>query len=120
MSDDVISIGVRKKYVDSDRTLETVRIGDCHHPRFIVDDRLCEVQCAVCKERVSPMWVLGQIAHQETAIAERRNILIALVKKLNDKVRFKCRSCGKMNDMSRIVKVSPREFWESERDRKKQ
>lgn len=119
MGDDIINIGVRKKHVDPDRTLESVLVGDCSHPRFIVDKRLNEVECAVCKERLNPIWVLGQIANQESRVADRRNRLIALVKKLSSKVKYKCRSCGKMNDMSRIVKVSSRELWESERERKK-
>lgn len=103
--ENVVGIGVRKKRVDPDRTIESVRVGVCSHPRFLVDERLNEVECQVCHERLSPMWVLRQIANNESWQAQRRDNLRNLIRQLAEKVRYKCRSCGAMNDMARIVKV---------------
>lgn len=103
--DNVVSLGVRQKKSDPDRTVEKVHGSQCFHPRFLVDDKLAEVECADCHERLSPMWVLGQIANHESSQAVRRDKLRMLVKQLSEKVKYKCRHCGKMNDMSRLVKI---------------
>jgi len=103
--DRVINLGVRKKRVDEDRTIERVHSAKCWHPRFLIDEKKAEVECAVCHEMLNPMWVLSQIANQESGQAQRRDHLRKLVKQLGDRVRYKCRSCGEMNDMARIVKV---------------
>ena len=101
----IVRIGVRPKLIDPDRTIESVKASKCYHPRFIVDAKLSEVECAVCHERLNPMWVLTKIADSESAQAQRRDALRKLVKQLADRVRYKCRQCGAMNDMARIVKV---------------
>lgn len=111
MTDDVIQIGVRPKRIDPDRTLEPVGYKECRHPRFLVDESLNEVECSICGALLNPVWVLGQLANQESQLAVRRTKLRALVRKLSDKMKYKCRSCGKMNDMTRIVKVTPKEFF---------
>ena len=105
--DSVINIGVRKKRVDEDRTIERVMMSKCRHPRFLVDEKKAEVECADCHAMLNPVWVLCQLAHQESQQAQRRDYLRKLVKQLGDRVRYKCRACGEMNDMARIVKVKP-------------
>lgn len=120
MADDVVQIGVRPKRFDPDRTLEAVVSRKCRHPRFAVDESMNEVECSACGVLLNPIWVLGQLANQESALAVRRTKLKALVRKLSDRLKYKCRSCGKMNDMSRIVKVSPREFWNEDQMSKTQ
>lgn len=115
MVDNLVRIGKRQKMVDPDRTLETVRSRECRHPRFTIDESLNNVSCSVCNAELNPIWVLAKLATKDSLLAQSRDRLSALVKKMGNKTKYKCRSCGKMNDMSRIVKVSSQEHWEASR-----
>ena len=101
----VVQLGIRPKTTDPDRTVESVGHSMCRHGRFLVDERLAEVECAECHENLNPMWVLRQLANRESQQAQKRDHLRKLVKQLGDRVRYKCRACGEMNDMARIVNV---------------
>ena len=105
MDDNITRIGRRTPRHDDGRTLVSVPRSECGHPRFIVDEKKAEVECSECGERLNPIWVLRQIATKESILYERRRVLQTLVRQLAEKVRYKCRHCGKMNDMSRIVKI---------------
>ena len=105
MDGDVTRIGKSRPTLDPDRTLEAVRYSKCRHPRFLVDESKSEVKCQICGAMLNPIWVLRKIADAESQQAQHRDKLKALVRQLSEKLKYKCRSCGKMNDMSRIVKV---------------
>lgn len=110
MSDDnVTELPIRPKKQDGDATLELVSTySGCQHPRYIVDEGLEQVECAVCEERLNPMKVLVQISRLELRTLERLNALREESKELVQKRKYKCGSCGSMNDISKPLSIRSR------------
>jgi len=91
-----ISVLPVKKREKGENALTVVHHGLCRHERFEVDEKLAEVKCKACGEKMSPMWVLVQIAHRENRLAERLLNLRTECRLLEGRVRTKCDNCGKM------------------------
>lgn len=102
---DVTRIGRRGPDRKDGLVLVPAPYSKCGHSKFILDERKAEVECADCGEKLNPIWVLGQIATSDSSVAMARDNLRKLVRQLSSKLKYKCRHCGKMNDMSRIVKI---------------
>ena len=104
--DNVTKLPVRfKTPVPDDRTLvrpwEVARHGQCMHDKFIVDDKLLEVECGKCGDKLSPMWVLVQLASREMRIHEAAKRYQEEMKRLAERERTKCLHCGQMTRISR-------------------
>lgn len=69
--------------------------GGCPHRHFDVDERLLEVTCRDCKAKLSPMWVLVQLAYEDTRLRNQWVHLRAEVRLLGDKTKTKCVHCEK-------------------------
>lgn len=108
MSDDVVRLRVRRKNIDPDRTLEVVPRCRCQHLRFVIDESLDAVECADCGDRLSPMWVLKQLAFKESWLAQRRDFFRKQVAALQERTKFKCGKCGSINDLTRSLRTRTR------------
>ncbi len=80
-----------------------VKESKCQHfpGRFIVDDSLAEVTCADCKEKLNPMWVLGQLATRDRNFADAHVRYNDEMKRLRERSATKCQHCKKMTRISR-------------------
>src|SRR5580698_3356207 len=54
-----------------DAELEVVYSYKCRHGHFLVDDKKDRVECGLCHEMLNPMWVLLQIAHDDSRLRDR-------------------------------------------------
>ena len=105
VDDNITKLPVRFKPRDEERTLlrpwEVGKHGGCLHPRFVVDDKLLEVECGVCKEKLSPMWVLVHLATKDMQMKESRKRYVEEMKRLEERSKTKCEHCEKMTRISR-------------------
>jgi hypothetical protein len=73
----------------------------CFHTHgFLVDERLSEVTCRACQARLNPMWVLQQLAAQETRWHQFFARYQDEMARLQARQRTRCRHCGKMTAVS--------------------
>jgi ribosomal protein S27AE len=68
---------------------------------FLVDEKAAEVTCGRCKEKLNPMWVLGQLVQKESRWHEHFERYQDEMKRLAERSRTKCRRCGEMTPISR-------------------
>jgi hypothetical protein len=73
----------------------------CQHNRYLIDEKLSYVECALCGEHLNPMWVIGQFCNAEARAMRRLEDLKIKVEKAASKNRCKCEKCGKM---TRVIK----------------
>lgn len=74
--------------------------GQCMHGQYVVDQKLAEVSCALCKEKLNPMHVLSELAYKETNWHRTRAAYLDERKRLDARERTKCDHCGKMTRIS--------------------
>lgn len=87
---------------DPERVLHQVSTYEgCRHKRFLVNEKLEYVECADCKEKLSPMWVLGELSHRENRYHELHQRYHDELKRLGERSRTKCQHCGQMTRISR-------------------
>ena len=80
-----------------DNVLDLKRFGArCMHNKFKVTPSLGYVECGICGEHLSPMWVLEELCGLETRLVNRLTRLEELIEKAEAKNRCKCEKCGKM------------------------
>ena len=91
----VTVLPVKKREV-GENVLSVVHPYKCRHPHFEVDEKLAEVTCRACGEKMSPMWVLIQIAYNERVLSDRLLNLRTECRLLEGRVRTKCEHCKKM------------------------
>ena len=91
----VTVLPVKKREV-GENVLSVVHPYKCRHPHFEVDEKLAEVTCRACGEKMSPMWVLIQIAYNERVLSDRLLSLRTECRLLEGRVRTKCEHCKKM------------------------
>lgn len=107
MSDDKITqFPIKhKKPTPEDRTLlsphEVGKFGKCQHPSFVVDEALAEVECAVCKEKLNPVWVLARLASKDRRMHEASIRYREEMARLAERERTKCQHCGQITRISR-------------------
>lgn len=104
--DNVTRFPIRPKVQPhEDRTLvspmEIGRVGRCDHPRFIVDEASDQVECAVCAERLNPIWVLTQLTREDRRMERVRTKYREEMERLDKRTRTKCDHCGQMTRISR-------------------
>ncbi len=113
MSDDdkVARLPVRFKQPPSedhsDRTLllawERPKAGACDHRwrvQYLIREGEAEVECGGCGTRLDPMWVLKLLATEDRRYSEARKTYLDEQKRLAERKRTKCESCGHMTRIS--------------------
>lgn len=106
LDDKITALPVKfKGPLPEDRTLlgpSEVGKSKCHHYPgcFIVDSSLAEVTCGECKEKLNPMWVLGQLATRDRNFAEAHTRYHEQMKRLSERTSTKCQHCKKMTRVS--------------------
>ncbi|UIF90925.1 hypothetical protein [Cupriavidus sp. UYPR2.512] len=96
--------GTKKQPAEEGPYLQDVghRFGECQHRAgFVLDDKLDAVICKGCNEKLSPMWVLRQLASVETRWHRFRETYQDEMKRLAERSKTKCRHCGEMTPISR-------------------
>lgn len=68
----------------------------CQHKRVEIDERLAEVECRDCGEKLNPIHVLVRMAREESMWKLRLESMQKLKADLDEKLRTKCRHCGQM------------------------
>ncbi|MFP4891245.1 hypothetical protein [Paraburkholderia sp. EG304] len=85
-----------------ERVLKAVHSGQCWHGQgYLVDDKLAEVTCAACGEKLNPLWVLTQLAYRENRFHELHERYQDELARLAERERTKCQHCGNMTRISR-------------------
>jgi hypothetical protein len=75
--------------------------GECwHRGGYLVDERLAEVVCAVCKAKLNPIWVLQQLTMAENRFHDLHARYQDELMRLNARSRTKCEHCGGMTRIS--------------------
>lgn len=70
----------------------------CQHRgvSFRLHEGEAEVECGGCGVRLEAMFVLRQLAHEESRWKTNREAFVVAQKKLQERVRTKCQHCGQM------------------------
>ena len=55
-----------------------------------------EVECGGCGTRLDPMFVLRQLAYEDSMWKRRQEAAVRTAKELEQRVRTKCQHCGEM------------------------
>lgn len=110
--DKVRPIGVQFKPPPSDdRTLTVVRDTGCDHKLTFVNGKVVranyliregetEVECGLCGKHIDPMFVLLNLANQETSWIRNRQAYQEEAKRLQNRRRTKCEHCRKITRIS--------------------
>jgi hypothetical protein len=104
MSDDgkVIPLPVRFRH-ERKRVLTVVppRFDGCRHHSFQIDDETGRVTCGGCGEALEPLFVLRQLARQETEYHNYHATFKAECKRLAERSKTKCEHCKKITRISK-------------------
>lgn len=98
--DNIAVLPVKPRTTSTERVLTEVHSYDCRHTRFVVDEKLEQVECADCKERLNPIFALLQLCRQESRYHELHARYQDEMKRLGERSRTKCRKCGQMTEIS--------------------
>lgn len=98
---EIIKLPKPKK--QTDKTFEIVHRynKECSHLRYEVDEALSEVTCRDCGAKLTPMFVLLQLAKLENSWISDYKRTVKAVEQLSKRQRTKCDHCGKMTRISR-------------------
>jgi len=100
----VIPLNATFKKVETERQFKAVPHSACQHysefVTYVIDEKLAEVTCGGCGEKLNAMWVLGQLMNKESRHARFRETYQAEMKRLRERSRTKCRHCGEMTTIS--------------------
>lgn len=71
-----------------------------HNGPFLIDDSLSEVTCGRCTAKLNPMFVLRQLAQQESRWHQHFSRYQGEMQRLNARNKTKCQHCHKMTRIS--------------------
>lgn len=97
----VITLPVKPRDNDNERVLTQVHSYQCMHRRFTVDERLGQVECRDCKEKLNPMFALLSLCRQEGRYWELHARYQDELARLAARSKTKCEHCDKMTRISR-------------------
>lgn len=80
---------------------EVRRESECQHGRYVVDEQMAEVECAICHAKLNPIWVLRQFAHWERRMTDLHARYADEMARLGERSKTKCNHCGQMTRISR-------------------
>lgn len=99
----------RPKITVREVPLELVHTYTCRHGHFLVDEKAAEVECGLCHAKLNPIWVLGQLANDDSRLRHDWAYLKAEARLLRGRVRTKCDHCGKMTIIKSNVRTMDRD-----------
>ena len=106
MSDDnVMPFPVKPKKPDGVtlKVLQTWERKGCQHSpdgnTYVVDQAQQTVECGKCGAKLSPYWVMLQLADRESYWHRNWERYVNAKKQFEARVRTKCRHCGKMTEL---------------------
>lgn len=101
---DVVQLPVKKaEPPDGSRMLQPVPfVGRCSHfnATFEVDVNAGDCKCLGCGERVTAIFVLGELMKAESRWMRTRAAYQDEMKRLKERERTKCQHCGQMTRIS--------------------
>ena len=101
MTDEKIKeLPVKFKTQPDDNKFLVVPPSKCPHGLYNVDEKLAEVTCRKCGEKMNPMYVLKEMAMGESQWHRTRQMYQEEMKRLTERSRTKCRFCGKITPIS--------------------
>lgn len=100
--ENVVQLKVPFKKPVPEEPFLVVEHSPCSHFNgpFLVDPDKAEVTCGRCKEKLNPMFVLKQLAYQETSWHEHFKRYQEDMQRLRERSRTKCQHCGQMTRIS--------------------
>ncbi len=100
MSDDDKVVRLPVAHISHDRSLQCVpyKPGTCQHlgVTYFYSAAESEVTCGGCSARLNPVWVIGQMAQQESQWIEGRKVYLRLKEEHESRKRCKCQHCGRL------------------------
>ena len=100
-SAEVHALPVKQRITDTGHVLTRVAGMKCFHRRFVIDETAAQVECKDCKEKLSPMWVLMQLAQRENKYHEYHARYQEELARLAERSKTKCQHCGQMTRISK-------------------
>lgn len=97
----VTPLPVKPRDNNTERVLTKVPGVKCWHRRFLIDEKLAQVECHDCGDRLDPMYALTQLCHQENRYHELHDRYHDELKRLGERSKTKCQHCGQMTKISR-------------------
>ena len=105
MTDTVSTFPKRRRDPEKDNDrLFVVRPTKCRHGRYAVDESENTVECTICGERLNPMWVLRDLAAEESRDHHRLAALKLALADARSALKWKCGHCHRMNDMTKPMR----------------
>lgn len=71
----------------------------CKHENILVDKELWQLECADCGELLDPIAYIIRLAEMEGDVEIKYDYLLKKVNDLQERTRFKCKYCGKVNTL---------------------
>lgn len=97
----VTTLPVKPRDNNIERVLTEVHTAKCYHRRFTIDEKLQEVECRDCGEKLNPMFALVQLARQENRYHELHERYQDEMTRLAERSKTKCQHCGQMTRISK-------------------
>lgn len=97
----VVTLPVKPRDNDTERVLTRVTGFKCWHRRFTIDEKLAQVKCRDCGEKLDPMYALVQLCQQEGRYHELHARYQDEITRLGERSKTKCQYCGQMTRISR-------------------
>lgn len=76
--------------------------SNCQHTKFIIDERMEQVECADCNLKMSPIYVLKYLANNIRLFERKKESAIQQIKIAEEKTRFKCDHCQKFTRLKPV------------------
>lgn len=96
----VHTLPVKPRDNSTERVLTRVWGAKCFHRRFLIDDKLQQVECGDCGEKLNPMFALEQLCRNEDRYHELHARYHDELRRLAERSRTKCEHCGQMTRIS--------------------
>jgi hypothetical protein len=97
----ITQLPIRAK--DSSKVLTLVKPFDgCQHLRATVDEKLAELKCTDCGEKLNPISFLVRMAKEETSWGWQKSELAKARAELAARKRCRCTKCGAWTDIRRV------------------
>jgi hypothetical protein len=74
--------------------------GRMVHVQYLIREGETEIECSRCNIKLDPMWVLRQVASEESQWMRTRAAYQEEMKRLSERKRTQCQHCGKMTGIS--------------------
>ena len=109
MSDNVENIGIKFKKTDGKRDQNLTLVKSYEGERFcvrnghayVIDEESDIITCQNCDKTFNPIWVLIDLCRKESKWTHNFKRYQEEMKRLANRKRTKCKSCGEMTDISR-------------------